>query len=166
MKLTQEDIDNWENAQKFEQKILDRIDYIIKTIYQTFGRRLSYWYFYGAGEGEVGNIPAHALKPGGYISPVCNPHKDTMVHLKNERVVDLLGDGFPSRWLYEDFEDELKLGKNNYIKHIEDEKARKKERAEQNKVKKEEGAKKRGEEIKALMAKLSPEERKLLKGLG
>lgn len=167
-KLTEQDITNWRDAQKFEGLIIDRIEFIFNAIYNTFGKRLNYWYFDGAGEGEVGNIPEYDLPIGNNISAICDPpYRDFVIYSSVEnKVLHLDQDGFPSRWLYEDFEEELKTGKEDYLQYVEDEKKRKKELAEKKKAEKEEEAKKRGKEIKALMEKLSPEERKLLKKLG
>ena len=49
-------------AGSYASKIEDRIDYVLRRIYQEFGGELDYWYFDGAEEGEVGNLDRNLHK--------------------------------------------------------------------------------------------------------
>lgn len=120
-------------AGKLEEIIINRIGYIIDTIFKTFKQKYDCWYFYGAGEGEVGDLWRH----------YCNNHIDIIiVGCSSEMVIiDKNGDewGFedsiPTRWLFEDFEQELIDGK----KKFEDKEAeRKKKQKELSAAKKQE----------------------------
>lgn len=96
-----------------EEQIVDRINYIMQSIFKLFSKKNAYWYFYGAGEGEVGNLWAHYDQY----------HIDVVIdECPGESMVILLKDGtewgfddsIPTRWLFEDFETELTEGKKKY----------------------------------------------------
>jgi hypothetical protein len=159
--LTPATIATWKKAKAApspEQDIIDRIGYIIRTIYKEIGEELSTWYFDGADEGEVGIIDIDDYGTGLFgTSIVYEPGLyDTMVKLKKEGVIDLGGDGLPTRWLYEDFEDELRAGIVAYEKHqVAEKEARAKKKIATTKSK--------NEKLAAIKAKLTPEEIKFLK---
>jgi len=119
--ITQKLIDNWQlaatEAGKMEGQIINRIDYIVRTIFQTFNHKLDCWYFYGAGEGDVGDLLRHydsdeiniitelaRNKGGGYDSI-------EMVILDKEGNEWGFDSSIPTRWLFENFEQELIDGK-------------------------------------------------------
>lgn len=95
----------------YESKILDRIDYIVRTIAKSYGTNLKGWWFHDAPEGgmgtfqpdrnQIGDIYWDIKGDGGYDKALC--------------VIDgatwSLWDSFPTRWLWEDFEQELLSGK-------------------------------------------------------
>src|SRR5512135_1329026 len=98
---------------KMEEKITDRIHYIMLSIFKLFSKKDAYWYFYGAGEGEVGPFWAHYDKDQiGVVIDNC-PGETMVILLKNG---DEWGfeDSIPTRWLFEDFEEELIQGKKKF----------------------------------------------------
>jgi len=159
--LTAEDLKAYEEARKTlgkaEGKIIDRIDYIIKTIFKAFKKRLSCWYFYGAAEGEVGEIAMDDFD----VRPTMEPYHDMLIMLEYKEGKKMkkgewgLQDGFPTRWLTEDFEEELQQGIAEYKAHKEEEKAKEKEKQE---VKEKE----KQELIESAKGKLSAKERRAL----
>lgn len=162
--LTKEQVLEWKGAEKqakqLKKVIENRIDHILRAIYKSFGKKLQYWYFYGAGEGEVGPLPIWEIDhTDGVICPIIEPYligKSGWVRL-NTTVWHLGEDGFPARWLYnDDFEDELEIGIQAY-KAWEIETRQKKEQRKLN------AADKKQRTLDSIKAKLTPEEVKLLK---
>lgn len=151
-------------ASIMEDVIADRIDYIIREMCKTFNTKLLYWYFPDAAEGEVGNLWEHFSNE--QISVITqflgdkskNGSSRTMSIIDkfdNELFFDF--DSFiPTRWLFEEFENELIEGK----KKFEEKEALCK--LEQNKKK---SLKKIEEEklIESVKRKLSKEELKVIK---
>lgn len=109
MKLTQKELQELyskkQKADKSEAKINERFDYIVKTMGKILGWKIN-WYDYSNERGE--DSP-------GYFDPV--RYKDEIEFLgdikRNYEYDDFEYNGageffFPTRWLHEDFEDELK----------------------------------------------------------
>lgn len=131
---------------KIEQEIINRIDYIMSFAFYLFNKKDCCWYFYGAEEGEVGNLWR------GYQDETI----DTAVECSGEMVILLkdgsewgLTDSIPTRWLYEPFEDEMTKGKEAYEEKIE----RKKRAAKAQKLKKQKADKDLAEKAKAKLSK-------------
>lgn len=97
-----------------ESKIIGRIHYIMLSIFNTFGQKNAYWYFYGAAEGEQGDFWRHYEKDA--ISIVFDncPAGENMVILLKDGSEWRFDDSIPTRWLFEDFETELAEGKKKY----------------------------------------------------
>lgn len=120
--VTKELVKQWKTvslqAGALEDKIVDRIDYIIKTIFKTFDQKLEYWYFYGAGEGEVGRLRID----GDSFSVITELARNRNGDYNSQQMVILLKDGsewgfdgeYPTRWLFEEFEKELTDGKKKF----------------------------------------------------
>jgi hypothetical protein len=112
-------------ANTIENNIADRIEYVLKKIYEVYGGSFDTWYFDGAAEGEVGDI--HGAISSDYVSGFVfygrkGPRPMGSI-LHDETEVNLEYD-FPTRWLYEEFEDELAEGKQKFLdKSIKDQKA-------------------------------------------
>lgn len=99
-----------------EESIIKRITYIVSTMVNTWEQELDTWYFDDAAEGEVGNLWSN------YNETQITP----LIFVKHSRAAtsmiffDKLGgewdlkDSFPSRWLFEDFEQELLDGKKKW----------------------------------------------------
>ena len=145
-------------AGKLEEKITDRIHYIMTSIFKLFGKKSAYWYFYGAGEGEVGPLWAHYDKEMiGVVIDDC-PGESMVILLKDGSEWGF-DDGIPTRWLFEDFEEELTQGKKNYEEREITRKAAQKELAANKKLEDKkliEGAKKKlsKKELEALRRSL------------
>ena len=148
-----EDLAN--RAGLLEQQIVNRIHFIMTSIFSLFNKKRAYWYFYGAGEGEVGNLWDNIDKlQVNVIIDECPG--DAMVILLKDSSEWSLDDGFPTRWLYEDFEDELVDGKAKYeLKEVQ-------WKAEQ-KIKLQNIKKEQEKLAKAAKSKLSKEELQALK---
>ncbi len=160
-KLTNDDVNDWKEATRkagvLEETITQRIDYILRTIYKTFGKKFDYWYI----PGEDASLRHYELEPendftGYCIEPYCSslPIYSKVVDCE----INLIDEGFPSRWLYEDFEEELTQGREYY-------KQWKTEKENKRKEKLVKSAEKKAATLKAIRQKLSPEELKLIKGL-
>jgi hypothetical protein len=133
-----------------EKDIIDRIDYIVKTIIKTYKKKLQYWHFSNAAEDEIGDISENIYhaESHGDVSITIEPYED-LDFIDKENCEWGLEDGFPYEWLFTDFEEELKEGRKAYL-----------EKEKQNKSKeKSENSKKVLETIKS---KLSKEELKAL----
>jgi hypothetical protein len=167
--ITQELFSDWERLHKeissLESQMEDRIDYIIRSVFKEFGNRLSTWYFPGAEEGEVGSMKYAVDKDYFTVETDCLERYESSKSGYKEMTI-LLKDGtrwsfegmYLTRWLFEDFEEELVQGKKKYEEKLEEEAKKKKERAlarKQKKVLLAESAK----------AKLTKEELKALKSL-
>jgi hypothetical protein len=100
-------------AGKLEEKIVDRIHYIMLNIFKLFSKKSAYWYFYGASEGEVGDLWKHFHQDS--ISVIIDncPGESMEILLKDGSEWGF-EDSIPTRWLYEDFECELIEGKKKY----------------------------------------------------
>lgn len=119
--LTKSLVNDWKVARaasgKYEDMITERIDFILRRLFITFGMELDYWYFDGAGEGEVGDL-------GRWMGDTEIHGIVTEVTRRSSRadIVILLKDGFewgydgslPTRWLFEDFEQEVLSGKEKF----------------------------------------------------
>lgn len=156
-------VSEWEKASneagKLEDKIVSRIDYIVKLIFKTFNQKLETWYFYGAEEGEMGDL-SRAIDSD-RVSFIFDLKRHTSFYDANI----LLKDGseynfeegeFPTRWLYEEFETELIDGKKQYDLAQEVIKSKVKEKALQKKIK-------MAALTKSLKSKLTKEELALIK---
>lgn len=131
--ITPQLVSEWEvarsKASELENQITERIDYILNVWFKTFGGSLKYWYFDGAGENEVGDLAKYMGDESIYgLFIECNPNS------KNEMVI-INKDGsewgweseIPTRWLFEDFENEIINGKKLYEERAANRKAKKKE---------------------------------------
>lgn len=142
-------------AGKLKEKIVDRLHYIMTSIFKTYGKSSAYWYFYGAAKGEVGDLWEHVHEH--YIWVVIDncPGEGLLAVLKDGSEWDFQ-DAIPLRWLYEDFEDELAEGKKKY-KELEV------ARKEAEKVKRQKTKQENAALAKSARAKLSKEELAALK---
>ena len=145
-------------AGKFASQIEDRIDYIIKRIHQEAGISLNYWYFDDAPEGDQGSLhrALNKISISNYTTDTRgNGPMAELIILLNDGRIWCLWDGFPTRWLHEDFEKELVEGKAAYLKKEADKKAAAKakrvaKKAEKEKLKASAAAKLTAKEKKAL----------------
>lgn len=115
-------------AGAFEDQIVNRIGYIMECIFELFDKKNAYWYFRGADEGEVGDLWAHYQEH-------CSSSIDLIVdNCPGPEMVLILetgedwgfSDSIPSRWLFEDFEQELINGKKKFEDRKIERKAKKK----------------------------------------
>ena len=140
---------------KFDNEIEARINYIAEKISSVFNIKLDTWYFPGAEEFEIGSLDKNMTKD--IIDIMFEPTLLDCVIITKDKKELFFEDGFiPTRWLFEDFEDELKDGKKIYEKKLKEFK----------KAEKEDKEKKKEEEkkiLKNIVAKLTSEEKKLLK---
>jgi hypothetical protein len=108
-----------------DEQIINRIHYIMVSVFNLFKKKDAYWYFYGAGEGEVGNLWSHY--GSNEISIVAdNCPGEEMVIIDKFGDDWGFGDSIPTRWLFEDFEKELTEGKLKYEQKELDRKAKQK----------------------------------------
>lgn len=127
---------DWKSAQSMasnlEEAITDRIDYILNTIFKTFDNKLSYWYFDGADEGELGDLSKRMND--GEIDGICTEASKSsngaMIIIDKFGVKWEFSGTIPTRWLYDnEFENELINGKIQYEEKEKIRKAKKKELA-------------------------------------
>jgi hypothetical protein len=144
-----------------------RIDYILNFIYNAFGSKLSNWYFQGASENQDGFFEPHMFSEEFYVYKEPSLPNDGCFICKDD-VEWGLEEGIPSRWLFEDFEDELTSGIERLKKHNADKKVQAAKKA----LAKAEEEKKLVDSIKnkltpaELKALLKKANHKKLKGLG
>lgn len=146
-----------------EDQITGRMDYIINTVLALYGSKLHYWYFYGAGEGEIGPMLNHIDDESFrvIIDYYTRPQKfdiTSVVIIMKDGSEWGFEDGFPTRWLFENFEQELIEGKKKYENEVV-------AKAEARKAKQKLQAEKKKNLIKSAKSKLSREELRALKGL-
>jgi hypothetical protein len=143
-----------------EDKITNRMTYVLQTLFATFGIKLGTWYFDDAPEGGLGDLWRHYHDDEIYVVTEVgsNCEKDrNLFNSVNMVIIDKFGEewgfegGLPTRWLFEDFEQELIDGKKKF-----------EEAEEARKIKEKEDRSKRKEQDKALAqtakAKLSKKE--------
>jgi hypothetical protein len=125
-----------------EEKIYNRITDIHRTICKEFGDTLDTWYFYGAEEGEIGDLWGNLGDDSidrMEVEIIMVPNKpssdysDYKIIDKHGKELDL-SSSIPTRWLYEDFEKELSEGSKKYVQQ----KADKKRMAAERRLKKKE----------------------------
>ncbi len=110
---------------RLENIIIERITYIIHTLFEKFDMKLDTWYFDDAGESQVGNLADHY---GKYEIDSIAIELNKNFKYKDISIIDRFGEewswgnSIPIRWLFEDFEKEIIDGK---VKYIEKEAARK-----------------------------------------
>jgi hypothetical protein len=122
MKITKEYIaEAMELAAQAESKqeiITDRITEILLFLGKTFGGKLGTWYFSGAGEGELGNLWDHFSDEEIDCIETCwvngrniqENGPEIVIIDKNGETWEMQG-LIPTRWLFEDFEQEIIDGK-------------------------------------------------------
>jgi hypothetical protein len=120
-------------ASAFEQTIIDRISYIMASVFKLFGKNGAYWWFSGADEGEVGSFWKNYDPEQVSVITECTSGEEMIILLKDGSEWGLV-DGFPTRWLFEDFETEIQDGKQKYKEKEIRRKAEMKKLSEQQKV--------------------------------
>lgn len=159
--ILESDFKKWKDlitqADMIESSIINRICYILTFWLQTFGNTLSSWYFEGADEGHVGDLDSH-ISDSVIYGIVLDYFYDNKTNIIDKHGNNLsCDDDIPTRWLFEDFEEEIVNGK----KLFEDKMAAKKAAAfERKKVTKEQ----RQALIDGAKSKLTKEELKAIRG--
>lgn len=127
-------IDDMRAIKKTEDVIFKRITYILEVVAKTYGVRLDYWYFYNAPEGSHGTLKRERGCLSHCVEFIGNPKKDTdndfeWVNPAKPKDNYCIRDGVPERWIWEDFEAELKAGKDlaDKLRDIADAKRKEKE---------------------------------------
>ena len=116
--LLKSDVDKWKiltkEASELEEIITDRITYIIKFWHSMFNISFFTWYFDGAGEGEVGDLYAN-FGPMEISSINADVGKGAITIIDKYNNEYCWDSAIPTRWLFEDFEQEITDGKRKYI---------------------------------------------------
>jgi hypothetical protein len=161
--VSTEIVDKWkelqEEAAELEQRMQARIGYILKFFFEAAGSKLDWWRF-GSYEEEK---PMYGQVGKDYISGIYAESKGsypseeslTFIDKNGKEELFLLDWGIPTRWLYEDFEQEVVDGLKKYKDVVAQRKAKEFERRTKNKQEKE-------KLVAEAKAKLTKEERKLL----
>jgi len=157
--ITTEDYDKrkelLKKAGKYTSEIEKRIGYITDKIYETFNLKKEDWGFTeGVEAGEYGSFDMSSNKDKIFISSAPGLYDEIIITKEGEEWC--FDCSIPTRWLFEDFEKELKDGKKLYEKKREEEKKEAKDKKELKKQKE-------AEMLKNIAAKLSDDEKKLLK---
>lgn len=98
-------------ADKLEGRIVDRMDYIIHKVCTTFNATLETWYFDDARDGEMGHLTWD--EPELFARWDIRDRKD-MIILTQDGEEYYFDNTIPTRWLFENFEEELEAGKKRY----------------------------------------------------
>lgn len=135
-------------ADKLESKIVDRMGYVINTVCKTFDVVLETWYFSDAQEGQMGHLTWDDPE---LFSVWDIKDKKDMVILTQDDEEYYFDNTIPTRWLFENFEEELESGKRRYEER-EEEKLKKRLEATEYTKKLADSAKKKltKEELRAL----------------
>ena len=163
MKLSKNTVEEYKQYTKksevIKEIIEDRITKIIKFIVEDAGYVLDTWYFSDADEGQMGTLHIY----DDYISNIEIHLASKSSILKNDFIYIIDGyewsfmDGkIPTKWLFDDFEEEIKNGRKLYLKEFERKKELRAKRYAANKIKKEKIQ-------KSIRSKLTKEELKLVK---
>jgi hypothetical protein len=146
--ITRELVSKWQELYKeacaYEEQIISRIDYILKTWFKIYGYTLENWYFYGAEEGEVGDLYRNMYEYDDDDSTINNFYIDEascgndidMIFIDKDNNKVCWENSIPTRWLYEDFEKEIRDGKKKYEDQLEAKKKAKQIRSEKKKASK------------------------------
>lgn len=161
-KIIKEDIAEYQRCMReagtYGSKIEARVEYILRTVYRAYGAVIDYWYFCGSEEGQEDDLFNHIddKEVSCYYveTQTCYEGEEMLIRLDDGDLVEF-GYSFPTRWLYEDFEEEVLRGKAAYEQELADKKAEKARRRAAKKAEK--------ERLKASAAsKLTAEEKKAL----
>jgi hypothetical protein len=147
---------------KYVSTITDRVNYVIREIASIFGGKIKWW-DWGNGGGEVDGhfepdmVDGESIQLSGETD---GKDWEWVALLKDEKGKfteewEFHGLEFPARFLYEDFEEELKEG----IKKYKEQEVKKKEIEKQKRLTRVKNKEKLLESVKT---KLTPEERKAL----
>lgn len=158
--ITKELFDEWDvlikKAGQLEAKIEARITYILKTYFKIFGNKLDTWYFCGAEEGEVGDLKSHIWGDQIWSFEVDSSGKDwEMAFIDKDGNECYWENSIPTRWLFEDFETEIKEGKELFQKRQFEKELKRKASIEKRKMQKQ-------QLIDSAKSKLSQDELKAL----
>ena len=145
--------------EEYEKKISDRVDYVIKTIAKIFGTKLV-WYDWPNGGGETsGHFRPNMIKGESFQLDGEMKNRSEMVSIINcgekEGEWEFTWMEIPTRFLYENFEEELESG----IKKFKEAEAAKKIKEKEDRERRETTKKQLLETAKQ---KLSKEERRAL----
>jgi hypothetical protein len=137
-------LNDWKKAATLagtmEESIVNRINYIVRTVYDVFKVKIDTWYFYGAGEGEVGDLMRQLDDNEINIITELARNKDGGYNSIEMVIIDKYGhewgfeDSIPTRWLFEPFELELMNGKKNFEEKQAERKKSQKELSAQKKL--------------------------------
>jgi len=100
-----------EKADQLEDKITDRLDYVIQTIFDAFGVILYTWYFGDAAQGELGSLTWD--EPEIFMVWDASSHEEFIILDRDGNELIMEG-SVPTRWLFQSFEEELRDGKRKY----------------------------------------------------
>ena len=106
---------DWKETRKradiLEEQIVDRMGYIIQTIAKTFNAQFETWYFSDAQEGQMGSLTWD------------EPELFSVWDIRNRKEMAIITESgeeyrfdnsIPTRWLFENFEQELEEGKRRF----------------------------------------------------
>lgn len=106
---------DWQESRKradaLEEDIVDRMGYVIQTICKTFNAQYETWYFSDAQEGQMGHLTWD--EPELFSVWDIRNRKDMAILTKDGEEYRF-DNSFPTRWLFENFEDELTDGKRRF----------------------------------------------------
>lgn len=167
-------LDTLKKAQEFEKHISSRIEYIMQAIPKAFGNELNYWMVYEYENENGGALNKLFRYNDEYIRGLeveFSLKEDLTTDLdlggyciidRDGHTIDLFDTGFPKRWLFEDFEEELIQGADLYVAYVQKAKQEEAEsRAHRKEAKKLEEERKQ-ELLDGLKSKLTEEERQVL----
>lgn len=120
--LVQDAKDLLERVEKTHQLIVDRIDYVAKTIFQEFDEELIEWGFWPHNKEDIYAFGSQYLIDEELRVNITYPEELSQQEMflldKDGQAQNLLNGSWlhlPSRWLFEDFEEELKEGRQKYL---------------------------------------------------
>ena len=141
--------------EEYEKQITNRVDYVIKTIAKIFGTKLE-WYDWSNGGGETdGHFEPRLISGNSFQLDGAMKKRGEMVAITKDGEWEFTWMEIPTRFLYENFEQELEDGIKKFKEQEEARKIKEKEIRIQKEID-------RQKLLEAAKQKLSKEERKAL----
>jgi len=138
-------------------KITSRMDHIVQRCIEIAGGKLDWWDWLGDGDwdDQASGDFIHSYQKDCLSIRAEWDTKKEIIFIDKDGNECGIEEGFPTRWLYEDFEEEFSKGLKNY-------KEKEKQRAANTKENKKKNKEKKKALVDTIAAKFTKEERKLL----
>lgn len=128
-----------------EEKITNRMTYALNFLFAAFDRKLDTWYFPDASEGGMGDMWHHFSDQSISVITEIDCRDRTKLGYPTFVIIDKDGDEwefdgeFPTRWLFEDFENEIIEGKKKFeekenLRKLKDKEKRQQQKEEDKKL--------------------------------
>ena len=113
--MLKEFADRQKNADEYRHQINERLDEVFVKGILAFFKSNHVWYDYDNGSGEIDGYfdPVEYVNYIGIVGEYDNRWEMEIIDKFGDEIN--LGDGFPTRWLEEDFQEELEQGRRRFL---------------------------------------------------